>query len=124
MTRQWFTVASARRELRRLRPAAERMCELYQRLERKRPRRILSDQRVDPAYFSLVLRLQDTVRQIGGRGVRVRDVRQGLLDFPARRDGREVCLCWRVGERSLRFWHEPEAGFAGRKPVEDDGRWH
>jgi hypothetical protein len=40
-----------------------------------------------------------------------------LLDFPAMRAGREVCLCWQRGEESIEYWHEVEAGFAGRQPI-------
>ncbi len=42
----------------------------------------------------------------------------GLCDFPSRRDGRDVYLCWRLGEPSVRFWHEINAGFAGRQPLD------
>jgi hypothetical protein len=48
----------------------------------------------------------------------LRDVDRGLIDFPAIRDGVEVYLCWLVDdEESIGFWHEPEAGFAGRRPL-------
>jgi hypothetical protein len=48
----------------------------------------------------------------------LRDVDRGLIDFPAMRDGIEVYLCWLVDdEESIGFWHEPEAGFAGRRPI-------
>ena len=47
----------------------------------------------------------------------LRDIDRGLIDFPAMRDGVEVYLCWLVDdEESIGFWHEPEAGFAGRRP--------
>jgi hypothetical protein len=47
----------------------------------------------------------------------LRDVERGLIDFPAMRDGVEVYLCWLVDEASIGFWHDPEAGFAGRRPL-------
>ncbi len=47
----------------------------------------------------------------------VRDIDRGLIDFPSIRDGEEVYLCWLLDEDEIRFWHEPEAGFAGRKPL-------
>jgi hypothetical protein len=48
----------------------------------------------------------------------LRDVERGLIDFPAMRNGAEVYLCWLVDEEeSIGFWHEPEAGFAGRRPL-------
>jgi hypothetical protein len=53
-------------------------------------------------------------------GVLVKDADAGLVDFPARRRGRPVLLCWRVGEDSVAWWHDETAGFAGRKPVDWD----
>jgi hypothetical protein len=47
----------------------------------------------------------------------VRDVERGLVDFPALRDGEEIYLCWLVDEDEIGFWHEPDAGFAGRRPL-------
>jgi hypothetical protein len=47
----------------------------------------------------------------------LRDVDRGLVDFPALRDGEEVYLCWLLEERQIGFWHEPDAGFAGRQPL-------
>ena len=49
----------------------------------------------------------------------LRDLERGLVDFPSLRDGREVYLCWQEGEDEIAFWHEPDAGFAGRRPLED-----
>jgi hypothetical protein len=51
-------------------------------------------------------------------GVLIKDINLGLLDFPALRGGREVYLCWQYGEGEIAFWHEIEAGFAGRQPIE------
>ena len=48
----------------------------------------------------------------------LRDIDRGLIDFPALRDGEEVYLCWLVDEEdAIGFWHEPDAGFAGRRPL-------
>lgn len=54
----------------------------------------------------------------GEAGIVLRDIGTGLLDFPARRDGRDIFLCWRSGEDSVDFWHGPDTGFAGRQPLE------
>ena len=51
-------------------------------------------------------------------GVVVKDPDGGLVDFPARRHGRDVLLCWHVGEDEVSYWHDLEAGFAGRRPVD------
>lgn len=63
-------------------------------------------------------RLDDLVHRIQETGAIVKDISIGLVDFPALREGREVYLCWKYGEEQIQFWHEPEAGFAGRQPIE------
>jgi hypothetical protein len=62
--------------------------------------------------------LDALVHQILDTGVLIKDVNVGLLDFPAIRHGREVYLCWQYGEGEIAFWHEVEAGFAGRQPID------
>jgi hypothetical protein len=48
----------------------------------------------------------------------LRDIDQGLIDFPSLREGEEVYLCWLLDEEdAIGFWHEPEAGFGGRRPL-------
>jgi hypothetical protein len=59
------------------------------------------------------------VNRIHGLGAQVKDADEGLVDFPALRDGEEVLLCWKVGEDEIAFWHGLEDGFAGRRPVDD-----
>ena len=63
--------------------------------------------------------LRDAITELRGLEVVLRDLDRALLDFPSLRDGREVDLCWEEGEDSIRYWHEPEAGFAGRRPLAD-----
>jgi hypothetical protein len=58
------------------------------------------------------------VAELGSLGIEVKDYAQGLIDFPAEREGRPVYLCWRLGEPAVRFWHEVDAGFAGRRPLD------
>ena len=65
------------------------------------------------------VQLRDAVAELQELEVVLRDLDRGLLDFPSLRDGREVYLCWQDGEDAIRFWHEPEAGFAGRRPIDD-----
>ena len=54
---------------------------------------------------------------IVNRGILVRSVEQGLVDFPAVRDGQSVYLCWIKGEPDIAFYHDMETGFAGRQPL-------
>ena len=57
------------------------------------------------------------LRPVQQRGILVKSVEQGLVDFPSLRDGREVYLCWQMGEQEIGFWHEVDAGFARRQPL-------
>lgn len=50
-------------------------------------------------------------------GCELKDANIGLVDFIGRHDGRDVYLCWRLGEKKIEFWHELHAGFGGRRPV-------
>jgi len=61
-------------------------------------------------------------RQVEELGVSVKDQQTGLCDFYGRVEGRLVCLCWRYGEEGVRYYHEIDAGFAGRKPLTSDVR--
>ena len=54
---------------------------------------------------------------ISEKGILVKGIEPGLVDFPSLREGREVYLCWREGEAQIDFWHEVDAGFAGRQPL-------
>jgi hypothetical protein len=51
------------------------------------------------------------------RGVQVKDLDEGLVDFPALRHGETVLLCWKLGEDEIAYWHTLEDGFAGRRPL-------
>ena len=63
--------------------------------------------------------LQQTVREIEQLGCVIKDLGIGLVDFPCRVGDREAYLCWRLGEPSIGFWHSPDEGFAGRKPIDE-----
>ncbi len=49
--------------------------------------------------------------------IQLKDRRIGLIDFPSELDGRRVLLCWRLGEPSVQYWHDEDAGYAGRQPL-------
>jgi len=51
-------------------------------------------------------------------GVMIKSIDQGLLDFPSKRFDEDVWLCWKYGETEIKFWHEKDSGYMGRKPVE------
>jgi len=61
--------------------------------------------------------IHTTLEQLTDWGILIKDVDTGLVDFPHMRDGREVYLCWRLGEPSVMYWHDADSGVAGRQPL-------
>jgi hypothetical protein len=64
-------------------------------------------------------RLDELIHNVQDTGAVIKDINTGLLDFPAMREGQEVYLCWRHGEADIAFWHEVDAGFAGRRSIDE-----
>jgi hypothetical protein len=62
-------------------------------------------------------RLENFIKELTQLGVEFKDPRVGLVDFPAMLDGREVYLCWKLGEDEVGYWHEIDVGFKGRQSV-------
>jgi hypothetical protein len=62
--------------------------------------------------------IAECLQRLDEAGVQVKSLEQGLLDFPAERDGDAIFLCWQVGEERVAFWHGVGEGFAGRKPLD------
>jgi hypothetical protein len=71
-------------------------------------------------YLVHLIAFSEAVQEVELIGVHVKDFRTGLVDFPHERDGRIVYLCWRPDEDEIGWWHEVDAGFAGRQPLNDD----
>ena len=63
------------------------------------------------------LALRSGLAELEAMEIVLRDLDRGLVDFPAMRDGHEIYLCWIEGEDEIAFWHELEAGYAGRQPL-------
>ena len=61
--------------------------------------------------------LYRSIEQLEGLGVIIKSVDEGLLDFPSKRFDEEVWLCWKVGEKEVKYWHKKNEGFSGRKPL-------
>src|SRR5262245_44241191 len=69
-------------------------------------------------YARLLIELSTAAGQLESLGVQLKDYAHGLIDFPSMRDGRIVLLCWKADEGDeLEWWHDVEAGFAGRQPL-------
>jgi hypothetical protein len=128
-----FTPAEANSALDEVRPVAERLVSVRERMrELERAQHALvtaiggngggyaaSD--LNAAQSELV-GLADAaaacVERLDDLGVLVKDLDLGLLDFPAVREGEQVLLCWHVGEERVEQWHRVDEGFAGRKPID------
>jgi hypothetical protein len=66
---------------------------------------------------TLAAELEHFHQELTDLGVEFKDYSLGLVDFPAEFDGRSILLCWRLGEPTVAFWHELEAGYGGRQPL-------
>ena len=61
--------------------------------------------------------LAGAIGKVQAMGVLVKDLDSGLVDFPAKRDGEDILLCWQLGEDEVAYWHGLEDGYAGRRPL-------
>jgi len=121
--RKLFTLDEANRSLPYVSRVVEDVIEVYTRIVGLRRR--LEDMGADDAALSMereyevsMDRLGELVDELHLVGVELKDFEKGLIDFPAFADGREVLLCWQRGETQVGHWHEVDAGYSGRQPVE------
>lgn len=70
-----------------------------------------------PEVKALEARLSEILGWFTAEGLDLKGIAPLLLDFPAQLNGDDVLLCWLEGERELRWYHKPEHGFAGRRPI-------
>jgi hypothetical protein len=132
MAPRYFTLDEANQAVEELRPVVERMVEHRRRfLVAQQQRGELTEQAgsnggdLTPTDFAEVeeeLELQASalagcIEQLQAAGALVKDLDQGLLDFPALRHGQEILLCWHLGEGEIAYFHGTDEGFAGRKPL-------
>jgi hypothetical protein len=90
--------------------------------------RVSGGARVDPGrHLALRARretstaaLKDALEQIENTGALIKDLDIGLIDFLARFENQDVCLCWKLGETGIHFWHGLEEGFRGRKAIDQE----
>lgn len=68
---------------------------------------------------SVVAVVEESVNKIQATGCVVKDLDEGLVDFPSLIQGQEAFLCWKLGEEGIAYWHGLEEGFAGRKPLDN-----
>jgi hypothetical protein len=127
MKLHYFSVEEANVALEIIRPLMEEVQSLRAKILARQPEIWPAIERSagnggNPALSKLVKdfeRLDDLLHQILATGAQIKDINTGLLDFPAWRKDREVYLCWKYGEGKIEYWHEIEAGFAGRQPIDE-----
>ena len=66
----------------------------------------------------LAVEIEGYLGELRELGVDFKGFEQGLVDFPGERDGRPICLCWKLDEDDVMYWHETSDGYAGRQPLQ------
>jgi hypothetical protein len=130
MEERIFTLAEAESLLPRLRSLLGEIGEKWNRVRQLNPEvQKARDKasfdgysRVGVEYVESVSHLMLLIHQIKDMGVLLKDADRGLCDFPHIRNGRMVYLCWQLGEDRIGYWHDIEAGFAGRAPLDETDR--
>lgn len=126
-----FTRKEAEEALSRVIPLCEKLRETVLRMQdiarawkrhQQGPFAPAGDQEVDLDYFRDLLSAFRYLRAVHQEGCLLKRLHPFLLDFPFEKEGRVVLFCWQEGEKGIQYWHEKEAGFAGRRPVEDLGQ--
>lgn len=120
-----FTLAEANALVPQLLQDVPRLKELQQKLERGFPnvQKAQQNARCDggsvdgPKYLKLVLQYTELSHDLQSKGCILKGITQGLVDFLSVREGREVFLCWQFPEDGIRYWHDIDAGFAGRNLI-------
>jgi hypothetical protein len=126
MKPHYFSLEEANAALDTIRPIMEEIQSLRSKIIARQPEIWPAIERSagnggNPTLSKLVKdfeRLDDLLHRILATGAQVKDINTGLLDFPAWRNDHEVYLCWKFGEGRIEFWHEIDAGFAGRQPID------
>ena len=70
-------------------------------------------------FHRLYYQFYRVIEKLNGLGAVVKDIDEGLVDFPFKLNEKDVFLCWQLGEDKIRFWHDPESGVEGRRPIVD-----
>jgi hypothetical protein len=101
------------REVERRQPGSAKPRQPQAPAEQQQPNQAALQSQLD-ACMNL---LEDFVDELSEIGCELKDYQTGLIDFVGRHEGRDVYLCWKLGEERITHWHELDSGFAGRQPV-------
>lgn len=125
-TRKTFTVEHANRTLPLVKRIVadmvrqyKKVCALEERCHIRRPTVTNEEQAALRRSYEIELdKLRDLADELRAIGCELKDWRRGLVDFPSTHEGREIELCWRLGEERVEHWHDVGAGFASRQLLE------
>lgn len=119
--RQRFTVEQANKTLPLVRRVVADIVRTHEQVSEFQQRLELAKAAEQPAIQDQLQRslehLQDYLDELTEIGCELKDYRLGLIDFIGQHQGRDICLCWKLGEPTVAFWHELHTGFAGRQPI-------
>jgi hypothetical protein len=116
-----FTLAEARRTLPLVRRVVSDVVRTHERIANEQAALAAAkpkdQQGLQKDLDRSMERLTNYVDELHSIGCEVKDFQTGLIDFIGCHRGHDVCLCWKLGEETISYWHEVQAGFAGRQPV-------
>ena len=75
--------------------------------------------KLNKQFHKLSYEFYANIEKVEGIGCIIKDLEIGIIDFYSEFEGREIFLCWRLGEKRIRFWHEADSGYEGRRPILD-----
>lgn len=123
---KYYTLVEANEALKVIRPLMDEVMQIRQRILANQPEIWSAVEKSagnggNPVLSKMVLEFEKfdaLIHKIQDTGAQIKDINIGLLDFSAQKDGREVYLCWQHGEGDIAYWHEVDAGYAGRQSIE------
>jgi hypothetical protein len=80
---------------------------------------VADERRLRLRMQGIIDQMQASVARLEELSITLRDIQTGLIDFPALVSGRQICLCWRLGEDQIEWWHELSEGFSGRRRLSE-----
>jgi len=124
--RKWFAVAEADRALPLVSRIVTDIVEQHRNFQTLRAeqaaarlQRRSAAEELSARCSEAVNRLHELEAELTMIGCQLKDLSTGLLDFPGRRLGRDILLCWKLGEPRIGYWHDLQAGYAGRRPIDE-----
>lgn len=111
-----------RETLRKLQQEKQELDDLRQQLRKLSPVMRSNGHSVEAAELDMQIRsrvdeMRAELEALMERGILVKDLDQGIVDFPHQREGKIVLLCWQIDEPDIHYWHDIDAGFNGRQPL-------